>query len=122
MNVQGITWHAITLEGDKFDAFKKLTTDVLGLSPMVDMEGFSMFAMPNGTMLELYKPANVPSYGFNGSVAFGFRVDDIEAASQQLAEAGYTLLGEIVRMPDINYSYRHFKGPDGVVYGLNEQK
>jgi DNA-binding transcriptional regulator PaaX len=30
--------------------------------------------------------------------------------------------GEISRMDDIKYAYRHFRGPDGKVYGLNEQK
>jgi hypothetical protein len=31
-------------------------------------------------------------------------------------------LGEITRIEDMNYRYRHFKGPDGRVYGINEQK
>jgi hypothetical protein len=30
--------------------------------------------------------------------------------------------GEISRMDDIKYAYRHFRGPDGKVYGLTEQK
>jgi len=122
MNVQGITWHAITLEGDKFDAFKKLATDVFGLTPAMEFEGMSMFPMPNGTMLELYKPDATPAYGYNGSVAFGFRVDDIEAAAQKLTEAGYTMLADIARVPELKYAYCHFRGPDGRVYGLNEQK
>ena len=122
MNVQGITWHAITLEDEKFDAFKKLATDVMGLSTMMEMEGVSVFSMPNGSLLELYTPETVPPFSYNGSVAFGFRVDDIEEASQQLEAAGCTLLGEINRVPEMGYAYRHFKGPDGVVYGLNEQK
>ena len=52
--------------------------------------------------------------------ALGWR--DIEAASEELAEAGCELLGEITRIEEMNYAYRHFKGPDGRVYGLNEQK
>ena len=36
--------------------------------------------------------------------------------------AGGELLGEITRVPDMGYAYRHFRGPDGRVYGLNEQK
>jgi hypothetical protein len=47
-----------------------------------DTEGFALFHLPNGTMLELYAPQAVPDYGYNDDgVAFGFRVDDIEAAS-----------------------------------------
>jgi predicted enzyme related to lactoylglutathione lyase len=122
MQVEGITWHAVTLKGDAFDETKKLVSDVLGLSPMFEQPGVSVFSTQNGTLLELYTPEGVPSYGYNGNVAFGFRVDDIEAASQELADAGYELLGEITRVEEMNYAYRHFKGPDGTVYGLNQQK
>ena len=123
MQVEGITWHALTLEGDAFDETKKLVGDVLGLTAMMELPGASVFSMPNGSILELYTPQSVPSYGYNdGGVAFGFRVDDIEAASQELADAGYELLGEITRVEEMSYAYRHFKGPDGKVYGLNEQK
>ncbi len=72
--------------------------------------------------LELYTPETVPNFGYNGNVAFGFPFDDIDAASKAVASAGYELLGEINRVPEMNYAYRHFKGPDGIVYGLNEQK
>jgi hypothetical protein len=82
----------------------KLLIETFGLTPAVDMEGFAMFAMPNGTMLELYVPEAVPAYGYNDGVAFGFRVDDIEAASQELQRAGLELLGEISRMDDIKYA------------------
>jgi predicted enzyme related to lactoylglutathione lyase len=79
--------------------------------------------MSNGTILELYAPEAIPAYGFNdGGIVFGFRVEDIEAASEELAEAGCELLGEITRIEQINYAYRDFKSPDGRVYGINERK
>ena len=49
-------------------------------------------------------------------------MSDIEAASKALAEAGYELLGEITRVEEMKYAYRHFRAKDGKVYGLNEQK
>ena len=123
MRVEGITWHAITLEEAKFAAMKKLVTDTFGLPPMMDMPGVSVFATPNGDLLELYTPATVPPFGYNeGGVAFGFRVDDIEAASRAVEAAGCELLGQINRVEDMGYAYRHFRGPDGRVYGMNEQK
>jgi hypothetical protein len=39
-----------------------------------------------------------------------------------LEAAGCELLGEVTRVPEMNYAYRHFKGLDGRVYGINEQK
>ena len=115
MNVSGITWHAVTLEPAPFAATKQLVTDVLGIPAQVEMDSFVLFTMANGTMLELYTPQSVPPYGYNGAIAFGFRVDDIEAASAALAQAGHQLLGDITRLEDIGYAYRHFRGPDGRV-------
>jgi predicted enzyme related to lactoylglutathione lyase len=79
--------------------------------------------MSNGTILELFAPEAIPAYGFNdGGIMFGFWVEDIEAASEELAEAGCELLGEITRIEEKYYAYRAFRGPDGRVYGINEQK
>lgn len=123
MNVEGITWHAIVLETEPFAATKALLTETFGLAPAMEMEGVAVFNLPNGTLLELYAPQAVPDYGYNeGGVAFGFRVDDVEAASAAVEGAGCELLGQITRGKDLGYAYRHFRGPDGRVYGLNEQK
>jgi len=122
MAVQGITWHAAVMESKKFDAMKKMLTGPLGLKPMMEMKGVSVFQMPNGSIIELYLPDAVPPYGYNDSLAYGFRVDDIEKTSADLKKAGIELLGQITRVPEYKYAYRHFRAPDGRVYGLNEQK
>ena len=122
MQVEGITWHAVTLEDDEFAAMKKLAVEVFGLTPLVEQEGWTLFPMANGTLLDLYAPDAIPDYGFNDGIVFGFRVDDIEAASEELAAAGCELLGGITRIENMKYAYRHFRGPDGRVYGINEQQ
>jgi len=33
-----------------------------------------------------------------------------------------SLLGEIIRIDEMNCAYRHFRARDGRVYGLNEQR
>jgi len=122
MKTEGITWHAATLDADALDGMKSLLSKTFGLSPAMEFEGVSVFMFPNGSSLELYAPEAVPDYGYNGDVAFGFRVEDVEAASAEVQAAGCQLLGEITRVPEMGYAYRHFVGPDGRVYGLNEQK
>ncbi len=122
MKVQGITWHSITLADDKFDAFAALAGNVMGLQTFMEMEGVKVFSTADGTLLELYKKNAVPPFCYNENIAFGFRLDDIELASEELRKASYELLGEINRVPDMGYADRHFKGPDGLVYGLNEKK
>lgn len=123
MHVEGITWHAITLDPAPHAAMYKLMTDTFGITPMMKGNGFVLFMMPNGTMLDLYEPWALPEYGLNsGGIIFGFRVDDIEAASRAVEDAGCELLGQITRLETMSYAYRHFRGPDGRVYGLNEYK
>ena len=125
MQVNGITWHASVMDKDGFAAMRTLVIGTLGLTPMMEFPGVAVFAMPNGSMLELYAEGTTPPYGYNdGGIAFGFRVDDIEAASAELETAGAELLGEIQRteFDGRPYAYRHFRAPDGRVYGLNELK
>jgi predicted enzyme related to lactoylglutathione lyase len=123
VNVEGITWHAIVLEPEPFAATKALMTETFGLAPEVEAEGMVLFIMPNGTMLELNEPqAASADYAFNDGLVFGFRVDDVEAASAAVEAAGCELLGEITRVEEVGYAYRRFRGPDGRVYSLNEQK
>ena len=123
MQVDGITWHASVMEKDGFAAMRTLVTETLELTPMMEFPGVAVFAMPNGTLLELYEEGTTPPYGYNdGGIAFGFRVDDIEAASAELEAAGAELLGESTRaeMNGSPYAFRHFRAPDGRVYGLNQ--
>src|SRR5437762_12536452 len=101
MQVQGITWHAVVLERDEFAAKTKLLEEVFGLTAAIDTDSWSTFPMPDGTTLDLYAPDAIPAYGFNDGIVFGFRVDGIEAASADLAEAGCELLGEINRVPEM---------------------
>ena len=124
MNVEGINWHAIVLDPEPFAATKELMSETFGLAPEVEAEGMVLFIMPNGTMLELNAPqAASADYGFNdGGLVVGFRVDDVEAASAAVEAAGGELLGEITRVEEMAYAYRRFRGPDGRVYSLNEQK
>ena len=91
---------------------------------MIEQDGWTLLAMPDGTMLDLFEPDSelIPTYGLNDGIVFGFRVDDIEAASAELEAAGLEVLCEIHRIPEMNYAYCHFRGPDGRVYGINEQK
>ncbi len=127
MNIKGITWHAVQLGDDQVAAMRAFVQDTLKLSVLFDFLGVTVFTTPNGDLLELYGPQGVPSYQFHpADVTFGFRVDDIAAASAELEAAGIELLGDVVRHESgyayrqSGYAYRHFRGPDGRVFGLNE--
>ena len=85
------------------------------------MNGDLVSAFPDGRV-ELYAPATAPDVGCNGAIAFGFRVDDVEAASAGIAAAGGELLGGIDRVPDLDHACRHVRGVDGCVHGLDESR
>jgi hypothetical protein len=57
----------------------------------------------------------------NVDVVFGFRVDDVTAASAELAAEGCELIGDINFVEQLNDSWRDYRGPDGRVYGINQQ-
>ena len=124
MRVEGITWHAVVLEAEPFAATRAMLMETMGLSPRLEMQGWSLFEMPNGSIIDLYAPeaaAAVCPWGLNEGVVFGFRVDDIDHASRDLEAAGCELLGDVNYIEQLDYSWRHFRGPDGRVYGINQQ-
>lgn len=122
MSSTGITWHTSVVTPESLTATAGLIKSVFGVAPVVEMEGFAQFRFEDGTMLELVTKENVPPYGYNDGVTFGYRVADVAETSVALEAAGVELLGEITRLSDFDYAYRHFRGPDGRVYGINESK
>ena len=79
--------------------------------------------MSNGTILEPYAPEAIPAYGFNeGGIVFGFRVENIEAALEELAEAGCELLGQITGIEQMNYAYRDFKAQTDASTGSTSRR
>ena len=123
MQVKGITWHATVVAEDTFDAMKSLATDTMGLTPMMELPGVAVFVLPDGTLYELYTKGTEPPFGYNDDgIAYGFRIEDIEAASAELEAVGAEILSDINRaeMDGKPYAYRHFRAPDGRVYGLNQ--
>ena len=120
MDVKALSWLAVVSEDSA--AWRMLATATLGFQLAAETDGYLAFAMPGGGFFEVYNARGVPPYGYNDGIAVGFAVDDIRAASTELADAGCELLGEITRLEEYGYAFRHFRGPDGRVYGLNEQK
>ena len=94
--------------------------ETFGLEPTMEMDGRTLFSNPNGPMLDLFAPEAAQGmcpWGLNDGVIFGFRVADIEAASTGVAEAGCELLGDVNFVEQLNYSWRHYRGPTGASTG-----
>ncbi|BBC30860.1 hypothetical protein SGFS_021540 [Streptomyces graminofaciens] len=118
MEIKGITWHAVVVDGEAFGSTRRFFGDLLGSGPAWEADGYSAFRTSDGSNLELLAPAHVPAYGLNDGVAFGFMVDDIDEASAAVESAGGTLVGEVVRIDAV--AYRHFQDPAGRTYALTQ--
>lgn len=118
MKVYGIKWHAVVTDQEAFAPTRAFFASLLDAEPVAEAEGFTAFRTADGSSLELVAPTHVADHGLNGGVAFGFQVDDIDAASAAVTDAGGVLVGDVVRTDTV--TYRHFQGPDGRTYGLTE--
>ena len=49
------------------------------------------------------------------------KVEGITWHAVVLEAGGCELLGGVNFIEQLNYSWRHFRGPDGRVYGINQQ-
>ena len=118
MIVKGIRWVGIAT--DRYDEMRAFALETLGLGLVGEEEDFLETMAANGDKLELMGPrCPYPDYQFSSNPqVVGFLVDDIRAASAELAAApGVELLGELNEMDD-GYAWQHFRAPDGFVYEL----
>ena len=81
--------------------------DVLGMEH-VEEEGYARFVFSNGTSIAVVPPDWIaPPSDTN----LGFLVDDVEAATTELAGKGIEPDGEL--NSGYGFRYRHFRAPDG---------
>ena len=91
--------------------------DVLGLAPVaVDGSTADMFALPNG---DVFAVASLHEEDGPAERTVGFRVDDLNAAVDELHAAGIETDG--ISEND-RYRYTHFRAPDGRLYELVEER
>lgn len=118
MVVKAIRW--VGVRTNRYEEMRAFALDVLGLEARSESADFLETVAANGDKFEIFGPRGpqpAVQFGTNPVVA-GFLVDDIRAASTELAAAaGVELLGELEVMDD-GYAWQHFRAPDGHVYEL----
>jgi hypothetical protein len=120
VEVRGIRW--VGIETARVAEMRAFALDVLGLRPgEQDEDEFVELVTADGSRVELFGPAaaaETPWLFERNAVVAGFLVDDIRAASDELARnAGVELVGELRELPD-GYAWQPFRAPDGRVYEL----
>jgi hypothetical protein len=103
--------------GDR--GFKTLVKDVLHGQEIIAEPGLSIFALPDGTIIEIYSiGAHVPDYLFShNKIVTSYQVPDLHAAVEELKKKGANLLGTVVQLAASCY-YCHLCFEDGCVFGL----
>ncbi len=118
--IKGIVY--VGVRTDKFDELNRFYKDVLGLTPDHYESGFSTYILPNGDKIEIYgsdDPHSPAHDHFTTGPVVGFEVDDIEGSRKDLESRGIEFIGPIY---GDNSRWSHFRGPDGNIYEIKQQK
>src|SRR5262249_24413583 len=85
----------VGIRTDRLDETLALFRDVLGLSVGRRTDDQVGFKLADGTVLELYGPANEFHSFFTTGPVVAFRVANFDVARQAMLEAGITFIGDI---------------------------
>jgi catechol 2,3-dioxygenase-like lactoylglutathione lyase family enzyme len=103
----------VGIRTDRLDETVALFRDILGVSVTRRTDDQVGFKLADGTILELYGPANEFHRFFTTGPVIGFRVDDFDIARRAMVAAGVKFIGNVQHADGV--SWQHFYGPDGMV-------
>lgn len=103
----------VGIRTDRLNETVALFRDVLGVSVTRQTDDLVGFRLGDGTVLELYGPANEFHGFFTTGPVVAFRVDNFDVASQAMLAAGVKFIGDAQHAG--GDSWQHFYGPDGTV-------
>lgn len=113
MKVRGIAW--VGIQTDRFDEMQVMLSSVFGVAAPVQEEGFALWNLPNGDLVELFANGTKPTFGTAPVV--GFQVDDLDAARGDAERAGAVVVGGYGPNED-GYASTHLRAPDGTIFEL----
>jgi catechol 2,3-dioxygenase-like lactoylglutathione lyase family enzyme len=111
MKVRGIVWMGVQTERhDEMIAFMRR---LVGAEEDIAEPGFALWALPDGSLVELFAGGTKPP--FETAPVVGFRVDDLDVARRDLEAAGAEIVGGY-GPNESGYGSIHFRAPDGNIY------
>ena len=102
------------------EAMSDFFEQVLGLRPTHSGDDMWAFELPDKSIAEVFGPSQNAHFT-TGPVA-EFAVDDVEAAADELREAGIEIVFGPERSEEAGLAWAHFRAPDGNIYGVIEGK
>lgn len=117
MKVYGLAW--VGSSSPNLNEMTHLFGDVLGLEVANEQQDARVFALPDGSALEVFKPTDVDHSFFEHPVA-GLVVDDVREVRAHMEAAGVEFIGEVHDGVEDSWAtaWSHFRAPDGYMYVL----
>ncbi len=111
MAVKGVGF--VGMRTDRLEEMIGLFETVIGL-PLMRREGdVAGFTLADGTLVELFGPADAFHAFFDTGPVVGFRVDDFDARRSAMLAAGVAFIGDVQHADGT--SWQHFRCPDGTI-------
>ena len=111
MTVQKVDF--VGLRSGRLDETVALFRDVMGVPVTRQTADLVGFRLADGTVLELYGPANEFHAFFTTGPVVAFRVENFDATRRAMLAAGVDFIGDIQHADGV--SWQHFRCPDGTV-------
>jgi hypothetical protein len=103
----------VGLRSTRFSEMVRLFRDVIGVPLAREASGLAGFRLGDGTVLEIYGPADEFHSFFTTGPVVGLRVGDFDAVRAQMLSAGVEFIGAAQHVNGT--SWQHFRCPDGTV-------
>ena len=103
----------VGLRSDRFSEMVRLFRDVIGVPLTRESSGLAGFRLGDGTVLEIYGPADEFHSFFTTGPVVGLRVGDFDAVRALMLSAGVEFIGAAQHADGM--SWQHFRCPDGTV-------
>jgi catechol 2,3-dioxygenase-like lactoylglutathione lyase family enzyme len=107
----------VGIRSDRLDETVALFRDVLGVSVDRQTDDLVAFKLADGTVLELYGPANGFHSFFTTGPVVAFRVDNFDVTRRAMLAAGVKFIGDLQHADGV--SWQHFYCPDGTVLEIS---
>jgi catechol 2,3-dioxygenase-like lactoylglutathione lyase family enzyme len=103
---------------DNFQPTVDFFRDVLGLQPDLDLPGFQVLKLPDGSKVEVFGPETEMNRHFTTGPVVGFLVDDVDAAASELRASGIEIVYSA--KDESGNGWVHFRAPDGNIYEFTQ--
>ena len=104
---------------ENFQSTVDFFREVLGLRSELDLPGFRVLKLPDGSKVEVFGPDSDINRHFTTGPVAGFLVDDVKAAASELRSNGIEIL-LLTEQDESGNAWVHFRAPDGNIYEFTQ--